>query len=211
MSLIAKGGNEEGNKDFELTPTGNHVAVCYMVADLGVHESNWKGKSKRMHKIKIGWELPNELMSDGRPFGITKNYTLSLFSGSRLYQDLESWRGRAFTEEELKGFDVFAVLGVGCMLNVIHEKSSDGQKTYANVATVARLPKGMTVELPVNPVIKFSLSGGTNITPFEKLPEWLQKKINRDTVTSTEPLASGVDENTGAVIGDDFYDDDIPF
>ena len=205
MSLIATGSNE-GQKDFELTPQGNHRAVCYMVADLGMQKSEYKGVEKNLHKIKIGWELVDEQMKDGRPFGITKNYTLTLLSMGNLRKDLESWRGRAFSEQELSGFDVFAVLGHGCLLNVVH--SASGDRTYANVASIAKLPKGMTTDLPTNPIIKFSLSGGNNLTPWESLPKWLQEKINREgVIAQSDP--SGLP--TGNADADPDFDDEIEF
>lgn len=174
MSLLAK-QNGDG-KEFERCPEGNHVAICYMVCDLGMHESSYQGKTKLKRKVRIAFELPNELMEDGKPFSVSGEYTLSLDKKSNLRPILESWRGKQFSEDELKGFDLFNVLGHGCMVNVVH--SNANEKTYVNVASVARLPKGMTTDLPVNKIIKFSLEGGENITPYNELPEWLQKRIH---------------------------------
>ena len=63
-----------------------------------------------------------------------------------LRKDLESWRGKPFTAQELEGFDLEALLSVGCFINVMHQ-TREGQ-TYANVAAVMRLPKGMTAPSP---------------------------------------------------------------
>lgn len=54
---------------------------------------------------------------------------------------LESWRGKPFTPEELAGFDLKNVLGLSCFVGVVHE--TKGDKTYANLASVMKLPKGM--------------------------------------------------------------------
>ncbi|GEM_PF-4521665 len=51
-----------------------------------------------------------------------------------LRRDLENWRGRPFTREELRGFDLFKVLGTACQLMVTH--TSQGEETYANVTAV---------------------------------------------------------------------------
>ncbi len=56
-------------------------------------------------------------------------------------KDLESWRGRKFTQQELQGFDVETIIGVPCLLNIIQEDK--GGETYANVASIMRLPKGL--------------------------------------------------------------------
>jgi hypothetical protein len=77
---------------------------------------------------------------NGKPFSCSKKYTASLNEKATLRHDLESWRGRAFTQEELKGFDLEKVIGVNAQVMVMHN-TKDG-KTYANVATVTPLGKG---------------------------------------------------------------------
>ena len=134
MPIVAKAG-----PSFTPTPAGAHASVCCDVVDLGVLEVNYAGKSKKQHKIKIVWQIAEE-QQDGRPFQCQKRYTLSLHEKSALRKDLESWRGRAFTDAELEGFDVETVIGVGCLLNVIHENK--GGAIYANVTAIMRLPKG---------------------------------------------------------------------
>ena len=74
-------------------------------------------------------------------------YTLSLHENAALRRDLQSWRGRAFTETELAGFDLKTVLGVPCMITLVH--SPDGK--YANIQAVAGLPKGMEAPPQVLP------------------------------------------------------------
>lgn len=136
MAIVAKasGGN------YNPAPAGTHAAVCVDVVDLGVLEVNFGGKTKKQHKINIVWQI-DEMRDDGRPYQVQKRYTLSLHEKAGLRKDLESWRGRPFTPQELEGFDVETILSVGCMLNVIHNMK-DGS-TYANVAAVMKLPKGM--------------------------------------------------------------------
>ena len=194
MALLAV---ETGGGDFELAPAGNHLAVCYCVCDLGYHLNNY-GNQQR--KVRISWELPNELMKDGRPFSVSKRYTLSLSEKAALRSDLESWRGKPFTAEELKGFDVFAILGKSCMLNVIHEPSQDGKKTYANIASVASLPKGMPpIAAPSNEFIKFAIGDNTSMQ-FDKLPDWLQKMVSFD---GFEPQRSELHSQEGHPPADD--------
>ena len=196
MALTVKKPNES---EYQLAPQGTHVGRCYMVVDMGLQDTPFGAK----HKIRIGWELSNELMVDGRPFSVSKEYTASLHPDSNLAQDLVSWRGVSFTEEELAGFDVFKVLGAPAMLTVIHGKSKAG-KTFANVKGVASLPKGMTKPTAVNDLLSFSLESPDE-EMFKKLPEWIQKKVNR-----TEKLSDAEMEAKGGPSGPDF-DDDIPF
>lgn len=172
MALVAA----SKSSDFELAPAGTHVGRCYRIIDMGTQYSPFYKKSS--HKLRIYWELPNELMKDGKPFSVNKQYTLSLGDKANLRQDLESWRGRKFTPEESQGFDITKVLGAPCMLNVNHDKHDD--KEYANVTSVIALPKGMTCPAQVNPSFVFEL-GAFDQTKFDSLPDFLKDKIKQST------------------------------
>ena len=111
-------------------PAGTHVARCYGIIDLGTQYSEKFGNSSR--KVQVQWELPNELMDDGRPLAISKRYTLSVNEKANLRKDLESWLGRGITaQEEKEGFALGVLLGKPCLLSIIHAESNG--KTYANV------------------------------------------------------------------------------
>jgi hypothetical protein len=74
--------------------------------------------------------------------------TYSFNSLSRLTKIIEAWKGK-LTPEELKGgFDLNILVGLPCMLNVLHTESNG--KTYANVDTVTKLPAGMKAFDPDN-------------------------------------------------------------
>jgi len=204
MGLLATA--PEGG-DFELAPEGNHLAVCYMVCDLGYHEKEWQGVTNSKRQVRLAFELSGAAMEDGQPFSVSQNYTLSLSPKANLTRDLQSWRGKQFTDEELQGFDLFNVLGKPCLVNVIHNKSQDGQKTYANIASIAALPKGMAVPETANSLVRFSLDEfDQNV--FNSLPDWLQKKINVHGIDQPPAYQSENPAPQGAV---NFEDNDIPF
>jgi hypothetical protein len=140
MPIIAKAGAA-----FTPAPAGTHAAVCVDVIDLGMIEVTYQGKTQRKHKIVIAWQI-DEDRDDGKPFLVRRRYTCSLHEKATLRRDLESWRGRAFSDQELQAFDIENLLSVGCLINVIHE--SRNGSTYANVASVMRLPEGMTAPTP---------------------------------------------------------------
>jgi hypothetical protein len=142
MSFIVedKGGN------FERCPSGMHLARCYRIVDLGTQKSEYMGQVKHLHKIMLGWEIHGMddsgsqiKMNDGRPFAIFKNYTLSWSEKASLRLDLQSWRGKPFSQEEMRRFDLKNVLGAWCMLNVIDRDGQDG-KVYSNVAGITPVP-----------------------------------------------------------------------
>lgn len=199
---------DKGGSDFKKVPTGNHVAVCNMVADVGLQQTSFGAK----HKIYIRFEIPaerTEYEKDGQkfegPMTIGMFFTASLSKKASLRPFLEAWRGRAFTKEELEGFDLFNVLGAACMLNVIHQPAeNDPTKIYANIASIAALPKGFQKPKAENPLLKYSPEDQDD---FKKLPEWLQEKIKKQMSETPE------DEGQGAAPtgGTPFEDDDIPF
>jgi hypothetical protein len=129
----------ESSGSYEKCPEGNHVAVCCSIIDLGTQHSEKYNTDQR--KILIEWEVSGEAKEDGTPFYIDQIYTFSMNEKAALRRDLESWRGVKFSKEDFGRFELSNVLGVGCMLNVVWSESGD--KVYANIASIARLPKGM--------------------------------------------------------------------
>ncbi len=101
------------------------------------------GQPKRQRKVYVEWQTPHERTPDDEPHIVGKRYTLSSSERSNLRQDLESWRGKRFTDADFEGdqaFDLASILGVHCLVTVITSER-DG-KRYADVGTVAAIPKG---------------------------------------------------------------------
>jgi hypothetical protein len=88
---------------------------------------------------------------------------------------LESWRGKAFTEDESKQFDVAKLVGAPCLLNVIHKEKKDGNKR-ADIASVSTMPKGMTCPDVINPTVIFSVTD-FNQAIFDTFPDFIKDKI----------------------------------
>jgi len=174
MSLTVNAGSGSGG-DFEQCPAGSFAARCYQIIDLGHQTFEWKGEAKVAPKVRITWEL-NEMMSDGRPFSISREYTASIGEKANLRKDLEAWRGRPFTAEELRNFSLENVLGAPCLLGVVHKPSKDNSKVYANVGSIMALPKGMACPELVNPAVKFDI-GEFDQNIFNSLSSYVQKKI----------------------------------
>jgi len=147
--------NEGG--DFTPPPSGTHLAICTRVIDLGTQRVEWQGQTKLQRKVLLSWELPEELRDDGKPILISQRYTLSSSEKSRLRQDLEGWRGKRFVDADFGpgGFDIKNVLGKPCLLTLVHAEK--GGKTYANIASVSAVPKGMPVSTGSQEAIYFSL------------------------------------------------------
>lgn len=114
-------------------PPGLHHSVCVDVVELGMVE----GKFGKKHRVQLRWQT-KATMDDGKPYLVVKGYGATLHPKGNLRPDLESWRGRPFTEDEAVEFDLEKLLGANCQLNVIHN-TQDGN-TYANVLSIVPAP-----------------------------------------------------------------------
>ena len=204
MSLTVNAGNSGGG-DFEQCPAGSFAARCYQIIDLGHQTFEWKGEAKVAPKVRITWEL-NEMMQDGRPFSISKEYTASIGEKANLRKDLEAWRGRPFSSEELRNFSLENVLGAPCLLGVVHKPSKDGSKVYANVGSVMALPKGMAAPELVNLAVKFDI-GTFDQKVFDSLSSYVQKKI----LMSKELEENGIPQNATPQDEPVIESDEVPF
>ena len=166
---------DSGSGDFTPPPAGTHVARCVRVLDIGTHSSEYQGQKSTKRQSVVSWELPSELIQggeyDGQPYIVSKFYTASLNEKANLRKDLENWRGRAFTDRELDGFDPRNILGIPCLVTVVHN-----DKGRAKVTGVTSVPKGMQVPAQVNPTIFFDLDTFDQKV-FDALPKGFKKMI----------------------------------
>src|SRR5579863_4111692 len=138
---------------FQSAPVGTHVARCIKIIDIGTQTGEYQGKVLERNQIIVMFELPTTLMDDGNPFVASKFYTNSLNEKANLRHDLEQWRGRAFSKEELGSFDLMNILGKPCMVSIIEKPEVKGTK----VGSVMSIPKGFQVPEQVNPSFSFWL------------------------------------------------------
>ena len=178
---------DNGGGSYEQTPTGMTQAVCTRIFDLGPQEG-YQGKIQ--HKLVVMFELDERKKEGdfaGKRFLVSNTYTASLDERANLRRDLESWRGRPFTADELVGFDMDTVLGVNCNLNMV--AVTKGDKTYVNIAAITPLMKGqqqMQRELAADYV-----------------PEWIQRKLGT--------VNDGADTYSNNTMDAAPEDDRIPF
>jgi hypothetical protein len=137
--MIVTGTSTE-KKEFKVAPVGSHLARLYRIIDLGTQKSEYMGQVKMLRKVKFFWELHgDDLLIEGKPLIQTRNYTLSLGDKASLRKDLESWRGKSFTDDELRGFDLRNLLDKWCMVTVQHRTANNGN-TYADAVAVTPVP-----------------------------------------------------------------------
>ena len=171
--------NVSGTNAFEPCPSGLHRAVCCDVIDHGMQETQFGVK----HKVSLRFQT-EELRDDGKPYLVSKKYTASIHPKATLGIDLVSWKGRAFTPEESRRFDLEVLIGVNCQINVIHKPAQDGG-TWANIAAILPPAKGM---------------------PKLVVRDYIRQKDRDPKPTPSQGFDEDVDTN-----GNGAVDDDIPF
>jgi hypothetical protein len=170
---VGRHAKDAGGGDFKHAPTGNHVARCFRLIDLGTQHGEYQGQPTVRNQVLVTWELCSELMDDGKPFTISQFYTNSLNEKATMRKHLESWRGRQFTDEECKGFDLEKILGLPCMLTVIAN-----EKGKSVVSAIGGMPKGITAPPPVNAMSVFWIESW-NQEAFDALPKGIKEIIQK--------------------------------
>jgi hypothetical protein len=199
---------------------GPYEAVCYSVVDIGTHSSQWGKKTIRNRQVVLTWEIPSQRIDveDKQNPGQTKNlpraasrsYTSSLDPKSNLRKHLVSWRTQDFTPEEEKGFDLRDLLGVPCLLNIIHKKKQDGTiKAVVDNVMHLRTKKKFTTE---NPLVYYDIEeNGTEIP--SNIPKWIVEQIMSSEewvvlMDAGDAPQEGGDDNMEPQV---LKDEDIPF
>ena len=205
----------KASADFAICPAGNHVAICNAVVDLGMQPGSGQYPDPK-HQVYVRFELPTEqikYVKDGQeitgPMSIGRTFTASMSEKANLRKFVESWFGKKFpTDAAAADFDHAVLLGRKCLVNVTHTEK--GEKTYANISNATPIPKGMVAEYQQhNPSLFFDLSKPDTET-FNRLPEWLQKKVN-ERIEEHAPAHNGHPEAEYLNGGGGGPSDDIPF
>jgi hypothetical protein len=214
MGFVATDAGGSGN--FKRVPAGVHIGRCYSLIDLGTQTTDGQYGVKQQHKIRIGWELFGEDENGGpltvdvngkqMPMTISKSYTVSLHEKASLRKDLSAWRGKDFSEDEAKAFDVSRLVGAYCMVNVTTSETNG--KTYSNVAGLTPMPAALKNSKPtaVHANVMFNLDQ-PDMEVFATFHEKLQEAIKRspEWAKATGGAAPAPDS------GFDDMPDDIPF
>lgn len=202
MAIIVKASQNGGFPPIE---AGSYRAICYGIVVEGTFLNPFSQREQT--KVRFMWELPDErILKDGKdlPRAISEEYTLTLGDQGKLRPMLEAWRGKAFTDAELAGFDIENVLKAPCLISTTIGMSKQGRE-FAKVSAVGRLPKGMEVPKETeNPAVVFNVCDKEcPLEMMELLPEWIQERIK-----------GSVEYKERTTSEDDFIvtdDEDLPF
>lgn len=190
MAIIVS-ANEGGS--YTPIEEGTYIALCFGLVDIGdVYSEKF---DKAVPKFMILWELvgAGTITVDGREYNrsVSNSYSKSLNPKSNLRKDLRAWRGREFTEDELKRFDMVNILSAPCQIQIINATSNG--KTYSNIAAIMNLPKGMPKPVHTQDVVHWDFEDNTiGDEEWNKIPEWL-----RGVIQNSETYQYITTNNTG--------------
>jgi hypothetical protein len=213
--------NDKGT--YDPIPEDTHLGICVGVIDLGTQHNFKFNKYER--KCLLSFELPEvrtEFEVEGElidaPRFISRRFTLSLGSNAHLRKFLRTWRGRDFTPEELEGFLMKTLLGVGANVAVMHDTGKDGQ-IYSNIDSVSKLMKGQSVPDPETATTYFTFDDVETLREvddaIDEMPEWIQKLIQKSVeyndLANANAAINAPPEVPAGEVGATEPDDDIPF
>ena len=156
-----------GGGDFEVVPAGNHRGVLVALVDVGTHWESFAGKApKPVRKIQLHFELVDEKNSKGTNHIIGAEYSVAGSPKASIRLLMSKWRGKDYGETE--EINLLAALGKSCLVNVANT-SGKNDKTYANLAGVSRLPKGMEAGTPTHKPFAWFIGSGEKYPN----PDWL--------------------------------------
>lgn len=130
-------------------PEGAYPAIMIDLIDHGDVQVQYQGRVQLKHKVTFRFYCGEDFTGDDgvlRPLWVDHRLTLSLSAKGNMRPFIESWRGKKFSDEEAKGFKVAVLLGKPCLIQVAHNVTPD--KTWANIQSVMKLPKGMVAPEP---------------------------------------------------------------
>jgi hypothetical protein len=188
--------------NFTPAPLGTHVARCYRIVDLGTQHGEYQGKPNKRNTIILGWELPDEIIETDegpKPIIVSKFYTNSLSEKANLRHDLEAWRGRAFSRDELARFDLESILGKACMVTIVN-----GEGERPKVSAVSGIPKSVNPPPQFNPSFSFWLDEFSQ-EKFDTLSDKIQEMIRQS--DEYDEIVNGPKE----AVDEEYSDDEIPF
>jgi hypothetical protein len=168
-------------------PPGIHLARCYGIIDLGTQKTNHLGETVYLNEVMLRFELHHEgetigslLTANGQSMSIRKSFALSLAEKATLRKDIQTWRGRDFTPNELRGFQLKSLLGEWALISVVNTTDKNGHDC-TSIATIMPVPPQVrqSISPKGNIELQFFVCEEPNIKLFDSFSESLKAKIRK--------------------------------
>ena len=193
---------ENEKKDFPLPETGVTLARVYQIIYIGERVITYEGQDSNKHQYLLKFETPllNYKFSEEKgeqPFSIERTYNFSIvrpekiketksafskllyaLGGAEKYQAMYSKYTLECSSSEHKVTELinnYITENSVCQIDIVHNNSKDGEKTYANIGETMSIMKGMPIPNRINEIMIFDFY--KNYKNLEKFPKWIQEKI----------------------------------
>lgn len=212
--------SESQGKLREPIPADVYDAVCVTLVGIGTQKTQFGSKQQ----LYLGWEIPdvirefeNEDGSVDKKRAIIHSRKLAVGLGGAnkptlLSKFLTGWRGKPFTEEEKRGFDVKNVVRKSCRLNITNDQAADGSgKIYDGVDSVLTAknqiePEAEIIYFDINEHDSL-LSADNEMSGWPPSMKWIADKVRES--EEYQALLSGQAGSAGGA--DSITDDDVLF
>ena len=149
--------SSKGTGNFAPCPEYTGRAVCVDITPLKTYETEYGTKQK--FKIAFELDLIDQTRNPVQPWVVmSAPMTASLHEKAGLTRFLKDWHGRALTVDETTSLNLDNLIGRPATVVIVHEKSQDGTKTFANIKLImphksgeALKPSGLWVRLEDRP------------------------------------------------------------
>lgn len=189
----------QSESKFKPHPEGQFVAQCVDSIDLGQKVEEFPGTPRKLSQKLALIFRTGELNPDtGDIIDIAAEFSVSMNEKANMRKFLESWRGKAYTDAEIKtGAPQIHKLVNNFGLISVEQKPSKAGRMYARIISITGVPKAMASHLPT-------------FKPYVRADYWADRKTDyaagvkafHAEFSAPAPME---DFDTGAV------SDDLPF
>lgn len=161
-------------KPKELLPAGAYIATLYSVVQFGTMNGEYKGKATKKNKIRLTWELPEELREfDGemKPMVVGKTYTASIFEQAKLRPIVEGILGEINEDT----FSIESLVGKACMVQLAPAEYLGNE--YMDVVSATQLPKSVPAPKQINDSVYLDYQESWSDEVYANLPQWMKDKM----------------------------------
>ena len=186
-------------------PEGQYPARCVDVVDLGEKVEQYPGYPQRLsHKCMLIFRTGEQNLETGDFIDIGKEFTVSMGEKANLRKALEDWRGKSYTPAQVdEGVPLHKLTGQPALITVEHKTSGKG-RTYANLKTIAPLPKQMSESAP-------SADGYQRAEYIEERKKAYAQESKAFRKAAAAPSMPGDDEDYPGQSPEDDDDSSLPF
>lgn len=143
--ITAKGSDAK----YKSHPEGQFVGQCVDTIALGEKVQDFPGTVPYLAAVcAIVFRTGERNEATGDFIDIAKEYTVSMGPKANLRKDLEQWRGKPYTPEQIEaGVPLDKLTGNHALLSISHRTSQKG-RTYANITACVGVPAAMKATAP---------------------------------------------------------------